>query len=79
MNNFLQNMHLQKFNNIINLFSPNADLDQYARLINKLKGLPVLTSTEQKAVMSYVILFDSDNDLNLPHPEDLDDLVVEKN
>ncbi len=78
MNNFLQNMHLQKFNNIINLFSPNADLDQYARLIIKLKGLPVLTSTEQKAVMSYVILFDSDNDLNLAHPEDLNDLVVEK-
>jgi hypothetical protein len=62
MNNFLQNLHLQKFNEITNLFCPTADLDNYARLINKLKGLPVCTSTEQKAVLTFVVLFDSDGD-----------------
>ncbi len=70
MNNFLQNLHLQKFNDITNLFCPTADLDNYARLINRLKGLPVLTSMEQKGVITFIILFDSDEDTN-KHYSDL--------
>ena len=57
MNNFMQKLHLEKFNSITNLFCPDVDLDQYARLINKLKGLPALVSIEQKAILSFIILF----------------------
>jgi hypothetical protein len=60
MNNFLQKQHLEKFNTITNLFQPDADLDQYARLINNLKGLPALVSIEQKAILSFIILFGHD-------------------
>jgi len=70
MNNFFQNLHLEKFNSITNLFNPNSDLDMYARLINKLKGLPVLTSAEQKAALTFVILFDGHKDTKMTEQND---------
>ena len=76
MNNFFQNLHLEKFNSITNLFCPNADLDHYGRLINRLKGLPILTSFEQKSVLSYVILFDHDKEMNLESKTELTDQSI---
>jgi len=60
---FMQNEFLEKFNSLTNLFKQGADLDEYGRLITKLKGLPELTSVEQKAVLAYTILFDHDESM----------------
>lgn len=65
MNSFLQNLYLERFNSITTLFSPGADLDHYGRLITKLKGLPELETCKQLAVLSYIILFDHDENMNL--------------
>jgi hypothetical protein len=65
INNFFLNLYLEKFNSFTNLFNPNSDLDRYARMINKLQGLSVLTSAEQKAALSFIILFDSHEELNI--------------
>ena len=70
MNNFMQKLHLEKFNSITNLFCPDVDLDQYARLINKLKGLPALVSIEQKAILSFIILFG--NNQQMPATQEKD-------
>jgi len=65
MNSFFLNLYLEKFNSFTNLFNPNSDLDRYAKMINKLQGLSVLTSAEQKAALSFIILFDSHEELNI--------------
>jgi hypothetical protein len=66
ISNFSQKLFLERFNSCTNLFSPGADLDEYGRLILKLKALPELPLYEQKAIMAYTLLFhrkDSDGSL----------------
>jgi hypothetical protein len=49
---------LQKFNSAAKLFGPDADLDRYARLVHRLRGLTLIGSTDQMAVLASAILFD---------------------
>jgi hypothetical protein len=42
-------------------FRSGADLDDYGRLINRLKPLRQATQLEQKAILAYAILFQSDD------------------
>jgi hypothetical protein len=75
MSNFLQNLHLEKLDAATGLFLPGADLDQYAKLINRLKGLPALV-TEHKAVLAFALLFDHNADVRLTSGSALVDLTA---
>ena len=60
MSNFFQKQHLEKFNSATELFFLGSDLDEYARLINRLKGVTSLTLLEEKSILTNLILFDHD-------------------
>lgn len=57
MNNFAQNLFLETFNSLTCLFSPEADLDEYGRLVGKLRSLSDLTSWEHNAILAFILLF----------------------
>jgi hypothetical protein len=73
MSNFLQNLHLEKLDTTTGLFLPGTDLDQYAKLINRLKGLSAL-AMEHKAVLAFALLFDHNADVRLTSRSALADL-----
>ena len=76
LSNFFQNMHLEKFNSMTKLFHPGTDLDHYARLINKLHGLPTLSLSEQTSVFAFIILFDHSNDVQLAGRAFIQDISI---
>lgn len=57
MKNFTQNLYLERFNSASGLFNAGSDLDEYGRLIVKLKSLSELMAYEQKAILAYILLF----------------------
>lgn len=56
MTSFMQKQFLEELCKKTNLFHPNADLDHYARLIVKLKGLPELNTSIKSAVIAFTLL-----------------------
>jgi hypothetical protein len=56
MTSFMQKQFLEEFFKKTNIFRPTADLDLYAKLIVKLKGLPELSSLAKFAVIAYSLI-----------------------
>lgn len=56
MTSFMQKQFLEEFSKKTNIFKPSADLDLYAKLIVKLKGLPELSSSTKFAVIAFSLM-----------------------
>jgi len=52
---FMQRQFLDDLSKKTKLFGPNADLDSYAKLIVKLKGLPEINSLSKLAVIAFTL------------------------
>lgn len=59
--NLNQRRFLERFNAVTDLFVAEANLDNYGYFISKLRDLPELTGFQQKAIVAYTILFNSDD------------------
>ena len=56
------------------LFKAGSNLDEYKKLVDELRVLPNLLSVEESAIVMYVILFNSDEFLQLTDKDGLDDV-----
>lgn len=70
MSNFAQKLFLERFNSTTKLFVTGTDLDEYGKLILKLRGLPEVVTCEQMAILSYVLLLHS-GDFRLKHLDEM--------
>ena len=68
--------NLQKFKNLethLQVFRPTSNLDDYGLLFNQLKALSNPKNNYQRALLAYVILFNSDDSLLLTDNQGLED------
>jgi len=61
LKNYLFNMFLEKFNSQTGLFKKSCDLDLYANLVKHIRQFCFAKTSEERAILAYLILFDNDD------------------
>ncbi len=78
MTNFEQKEFLERFSIATNMFIDGADLDEYGRLITKLKSISELFMSDQQAILAFTILFNGNNWADNAYLESIFDTYVGK-
>lgn len=65
---------MPKLESMRSLLKPNSDLNYYNNLIRKLRSLWLLDQVDQQAILSFILLFETDSLVESPEDSSLDEL-----